>query len=78
MMMTTSVTHDVHWISTTAALPVNGQPVEFMLGARECPIFGVYADDGFRSRWTRYASDLVCKWRGAPALVSAIEMHPAN
>ena len=59
------VLHDTSWISTESALPVDGQPVEFMLGARECPIVGVYSHDGFRSRWTRYAADLVCKWRGA-------------
>jgi hypothetical protein len=53
------------WISTASALPVRGQPVEFMLAARECPIIGVYSGDGFRSRWTHYASELVCRWRGA-------------
>jgi hypothetical protein len=58
--------HDAStWISTAAALPVAGQPVEFMLAARECPIVGVYSGDGFRSRWTHYASELVCRWRGA-------------
>jgi hypothetical protein len=53
------------WISTAAALPVQGQSVEFMLAARECPIIGVYSGDGFRSRWTHYASELVSRWRGA-------------
>jgi hypothetical protein len=53
------------WISTKAALPVQGQPVEFMLASRECPIVGVYSGDGFRSRWTHYASELVSRWRGA-------------
>jgi hypothetical protein len=62
--------HDVassgtSWINTTSALPVCGQPVEFMLAERECPIVGVYSEDGFRSRWTRYAPQLVCRWRGA-------------
>lgn len=65
--------HDAYWINTAAALPADGQPVEFMLGARECPIFGVYSHDGFRSRWTRYAPDLVCKWRGARQRVDAME-----
>ncbi len=59
------VLHETNWISTDTALPADGQSVEFMLGARECPIVGVYSQDGFRSRWTRYASDMVCKWRGA-------------
>ncbi len=65
-MMAATEHHDAStWISTTAALPVTGQPVEFMLAARECPIVGVYSGDGFRSRWTHYASELVCRWRGA-------------
>ena len=65
-MMAPAEHHDAStWISTTAALPVTGQPVEFMLAARECPIVGVYSGDGFRSRWTHYASELVCRWRGA-------------
>ena len=59
--------NDTHWISTAAALPADGQSVEFILGARECPIVGVYTQDAFRSRWTRYAADVVCKWRGATA-----------
>ena len=59
------VLHDSSWITTASALPADGQPVEFMLGARECPIIGVYSQDGFCSRWTRYAADLVYKWRGA-------------
>ena len=53
------------WISTASALPIRGQPVEFMLVTRECPIVGVYCGDGFRSRWTHYAAELVCRWRGA-------------
>jgi hypothetical protein len=57
--------HDSTWISTTSQLPARGQPVEFMLAARECPIVGVYSDGGFRSRWTHYAPELVCRWRGA-------------
>jgi hypothetical protein len=65
-MTATADHHDAStWISTTAALPAAGQPVEFMLAERECPIVGVYAGDGFRSRWTHYAAELVCRWRGA-------------
>jgi hypothetical protein len=56
------------WIYTASQLPARGQPVEFMLAARECPIVGVYSEGGFRSRWTRYAPELVCRWRGAPAV----------
>ena len=56
---------DTRWISTASALPINGQPVEFVLDARECAITGTYAHGGFLSRWTRYAPELVCKWRGA-------------
>jgi hypothetical protein len=71
------VLHDSSWISTASALPVDGQPVEFMLGARECPIVGVYSQDGFRSRWTHYAAELVYKWRGAAenAGMAAYQAH---
>jgi len=58
------------WISTAAALPVRGQPVEFMLAERECPIVGIYCGDGFRSRWTHYAAELVDRWRGAVELTA--------
>jgi hypothetical protein len=73
--MVSALPHESTWISTVSALPARGQPVEFMLAERECPIVGVYADDGFRSRWTHYAPELVCRWRGAathehaPALI---------
>lgn len=63
--MSAAAQHEDIWISTASALPVRGQPVEFMLATRECPIVGVYCGDGFRSRWTHYASELVCRWRGA-------------
>ena len=56
---------ETKWISTASALPIHGQPVEFVLDARECAITGTYAHGGFLSRWTRYAPELVCKWRGA-------------
>jgi hypothetical protein len=72
------VSHDTSWISTASALPVDGQPVEFMLGARECPIIGVYSQDGFRSRWTHYAADLVCKWRGAAESAGILRAHHAH
>jgi hypothetical protein len=75
---TAIVYHDAStWISTTAALPVMGQPVEFMLESRECPIVGVYSGDGFRSRWTHYAAELVCRWRGA-AHEAAFDGEPAR
>ena len=65
--MAAAARHDKNWIDTASALPVSGQPVEFMLAARECPIIGVYSGDAFRSRWTHYAPELVCRWRGAIA-----------
>jgi len=52
------------WIDTESALPAAGQRVQFVLHRQQAPIAGVYAADGFRSRWTHYASELVCKWRG--------------
>ena len=55
---------EIAWIDTASALPANGQFVQFLLHRRQSPISGVYARDGFRSRWTSYATELVCKWRG--------------
>ena len=52
------------WISTESALPADGQPVQFVLHRRSLPIAGTYSRDGFRSRWTHYAQEVVCKWRG--------------
>ena len=72
------VLHDTSWISTESALPADGQPVEFMLDTRECPIMGVYSQEGFRSRWTRYAADLVCKWRGAAENGGVIAVRQAH
>jgi hypothetical protein len=63
--MSSAPPDESNWIYTASQLPARGQPVEFMLAARECPIVGVYGDGGFRSRWTRYAPELVCRWRGA-------------
>jgi hypothetical protein len=63
--MASALPHDSTWINTVSQLPARGQPVEFMLAERECPIIGVYAEGGFRSRWTHYAPELVCRWRGA-------------
>ena len=63
--MASVLPHDSTWIITTSQLPARGQPVAFMLAARECPILGVYSEAGFRSRWTHYAPELVCRWRGA-------------
>jgi|KBSMisStaDraftv2_1062788.scaffolds.fasta_scaffold2276042_2 hypothetical protein len=63
--MASALPDDTNWINTKAQLPARGQPVEFMLAARECPIVGVYSDGGFRSRWTNYAPEIVCRWRGA-------------
>jgi hypothetical protein len=64
--------HESNWICTSSALPIDGQPVEFMLDARECPITGTYLHGGFLSRWTRYAPELVCRWRGAIAVASEV------
>jgi DUF2075 family protein len=63
---------EIAWIETASALPVNGQPVQFLLHKRQSPISGMYSRDGFRSRWTSYATELVCKWRGLTDPVSEI------
>jgi hypothetical protein len=58
------------WISSSTALPSDGQPIEFVLDNREVAIAGTYAGQIFRSRWTSYDIERVVAWRLA-ALSSA-------
>lgn len=50
-----------------AALPNEGQPVEFVLEGRTVAMDGTYEAQTFRSRWSNYAVDRVCSWRSADA-----------
>jgi hypothetical protein len=51
------------WIRSCAALPREGQPVEFIPDDRDVAIDGTYAGQAFRSRWTEYDLDRVGTWR---------------
>jgi hypothetical protein len=60
------------WISSSSALPRDGQPIEFILDDRDVAIAGTYAGQIFRSRWTLYDVERVGAWRLA-AMSSAGE-----
>lgn len=58
------------WVRSSAALPYEGQPVEFILDDREIAIDGTYAGHTFCSRWTKYDLDRVGSWRVADANIA--------
>jgi len=51
------------WVRSGAALPREGQLVEFIPDDRNVAIDGTYAGQAFRSRWTEYDLDRVGTWR---------------
>ena len=51
------------WVASSAALPPQGQIVEFLLDDRSIPMDGTYAGSSFRSRWTVYDVGRVRTWR---------------
>ena len=53
------------WVTRSAELPHEGQPVEFVLEGRDVAIDGTYAEQTFRSRWSGYAVERVHSWRSA-------------
>jgi hypothetical protein len=53
------------WIRSIAGLPLEGQPVEFVLDGREVAIEGTYIERAFRSRWSDYTIERVRSWRPA-------------
>jgi len=58
------------WVPSSAALPREGQPVEFVLDDRAVAIDGTYARQIFRSRWTEYEIARVRTWRVVEANAS--------
>lgn len=53
------------WVTSSAALPQEGQPVEFVLDGREVAMDGTYVQRTFRSRWAGYEVERVHTWRSA-------------
>lgn len=62
------------WFETVHALPMDGDPVEFLLEDREIVIDGSYAQHAFRSRWSEYRETRVSRWR-PKASVTTIEAN---
>lgn len=63
------------WVTSSTALPDEGQSVEFVLDGREVAMGGIYVQRTFRSRWTGYEVERVRTWRSAdvdpPGVASA-------
>lgn len=53
------------WAISSAALPQEGQPVEFVLDGREVAMDGTYDQRTFRSRWAGYEVERLHIWRSA-------------
>lgn len=53
------------WVTSSAALPQEGQSVEFVLDGREVAMDGTYVLRTFRSRWAGYEVERVHTWRSA-------------
>jgi hypothetical protein len=56
------------WISSADALPQEGQVVEFVLEYRDIAMTGVYQEQVFRTRWSRYEPASICEWRRVEAV----------
>ena len=54
---------DSLWVSSAAGLPLEGQPIEFVLDGREVALDGTYGLGTFQSRWSEYAIERVRSWR---------------
>ena len=59
------------WLTSSAGLPREGQPVEFILDGREVAMDGIYVRRIFRSSWMGYEAGRVRMWRSADPSVSA-------
>jgi hypothetical protein len=55
------------WTTSSAALPHEGQHVEFVLDGRDVAMEGAYVQQVFRTRWTGYDVERVRTWRCADA-----------
>lgn len=57
----------IEWVTSSAALPHDGDCVEFVLDGREVPLDGTYRHQAFQSRWSEYDVQRVRSWRRADA-----------
>lgn len=66
------------WTASSAGLPHEGEPIEFVLDGREIAMNGTYARRVFRSHWSEYEIDRVCTWRtdDAHPIVSVVTPTP--
>jgi len=54
---------DAQWVVSSAALPEEGDAVEFVLQDRQTVMGGCFSDLTFRSRWSGYHFNRVQTWR---------------
>jgi hypothetical protein len=53
----------IEWVTSSAALPHDGDYVEFVLDGREVALDGTYRHLAFQSRWSEYDVQRVRTWR---------------
>jgi len=51
------------WVASSAELPREGEPIEFLLDGRDIAMDGTYSGQLFRSHWTGYEVGRVRNWR---------------
>jgi len=57
------------WVASSAELPHEGEPVEFLLDGRDVAMDGTYVHQIFRSHWSDYDVGRVRNWR-------LVDAHP--
>ncbi|MEO5625038.1 MAG: hypothetical protein ABIQ70_03385 [Dokdonella sp.] len=50
------------WVSCSASLPHDGDPIHFQLSDRDVPLDGTYTNGVFHSRWSDYDVGRVRLW----------------
>jgi hypothetical protein len=60
------------WVASSAALPQDGQSVEFVLDGREVAMDGTYTRQTFQSRWSGYDVQRVHSWRRAETVCDSL------
>lgn len=53
----------IEWTTSSAALPRDGDSVEFVLDGRSVALGGTYRHQAFQSRWSEYDVQRVRSWR---------------
>ena len=59
------------WTASSAALPHDGEAVEFVLDGRKVPLDGTYTRQTFNSRWSGYDIQRVRTWRVVGAIAAS-------